>query len=171
MNQANDASHAQEDGVWQDGGLLIEFPDEQRWVAIFLKFQSQGWHSDDTTGHAIAGGSPVEPSPGATDGMVRIVAALANPPADDVGRETVTILNVSPDLVNLAGWSLVDRLDNRQPLGGTLQPGGVLTVPLAGVVQLGNKGGTLSLVDATGLKVDGVSYTAAQAREGWTIVF
>jgi hypothetical protein len=33
-------------------------------------------------------------------------------------------------------------------------------------------GGTITLLDGTGLKVSGVSYTADQAsREGWTIAF
>lgn len=39
-------------------------------------------------------------------------------------------------------------------------------------VALGNKGGTITLVDANGLKVDGVAYTKdAASAEGWTIVF
>jgi hypothetical protein len=39
-------------------------------------------------------------------------------------------------------------------------------------VQLGNKGGAITLLDANAVKVDGVSYTAAQAqRDGWTVVF
>ena len=53
MNQGNSARFRQDDGVWQDGGLLLRFPGEDRWVAIFLAFQSQAWHTDDTTGHAI----------------------------------------------------------------------------------------------------------------------
>ena len=39
-------------------------------------------------------------------------------------------------------------------------------------LALGNKGGTITLVDASGLKVDGVAYTKdAAAAEGWTMVF
>jgi hypothetical protein len=39
-------------------------------------------------------------------------------------------------------------------------------------MTLGNHGGTITLLDAAGLKVSGVSYTEQQARrEGWTIVF
>jgi hypothetical protein len=39
-------------------------------------------------------------------------------------------------------------------------------------VQLGNKGGIITLLDDQGLKVDGVSYTEQQAQlEGWTLVF
>jgi hypothetical protein len=45
-------------------------------------------------------------------------------------------------------------------------------VAVAPPVALGNKGGTLTLVDRAGLKVDGVAYTKeAAAAEGWTIVF
>ena len=47
-----------------------------------------------------------------------------------------------------------------------------LQVPVADGVQLGNSGGVITLLDAAGLKVSGVSYTKEQARrEGWTIAF
>ena len=58
MNQGNSARFAGDDGVWQDGGMLIHFPSENRWVGIFLAFQSQAWHTDDTTGHTIVGPEP-----------------------------------------------------------------------------------------------------------------
>ncbi|HZI62454.1 MAG TPA: hypothetical protein VFD62_17185 [Pyrinomonadaceae bacterium] len=39
-------------------------------------------------------------------------------------------------------------------------------------LALSNKGGIITILDETGLKVDGVSYTKAQASNpGWTIVF
>ncbi len=54
MNQGNDPTHQGDDGVWQDGGLLFHFPKQDQWVAIFLRFQSQSWHSDDNAGHTLA---------------------------------------------------------------------------------------------------------------------
>ena len=42
--------------------MLLHFPGESRWVGIFLAFQSQAWHTDDSTGHAIAGHAP-RPTP------------------------------------------------------------------------------------------------------------
>ena len=51
MNQGNVPPFLGDDGVWQDGGLVLQFPSTQQWVAIFLAFQSQAWHTDDTTGH------------------------------------------------------------------------------------------------------------------------
>jgi hypothetical protein len=56
--------------------------------------------------------------------------------------------------------------------GGQLAAGATLDVLLSPPVQLGNHGGTITLLDASGLKVSGVAYTEQQAqREGWRIVF
>ena len=51
MNQSNVGQFIGDDGVYQDGALLLHFPKADQWVALFLKFQSQGWFTDDTTGH------------------------------------------------------------------------------------------------------------------------
>jgi uncharacterized protein YukJ len=51
MNQGSPEERFRGDnGVGQDGALLIAFP-QGRWAALFLKFQSQAWQTDDTTGH------------------------------------------------------------------------------------------------------------------------
>jgi uncharacterized protein YukJ len=165
MNQGNVARFAGDDGVWQDGGLLLYFPTTQQWVAIFLAFQSQAWHTDDTTGHAstVVNG---------TDQIVRIVGALVNPVGPAPEHETVTLLNASPNDVNLNGWQIADRLKRKHPLAGTLAAGATTVVALPPTVQLGNKGGIVTLLNDQGLKVDGVAYTQEQANtEGWTIVF
>jgi len=88
MNQGNSGRFKNDDGVWQDGGLLIEFPNQNQWTAVFLKFQSQSWHTDDQTGHTISEPSPeklnnpdpVQPKPteNLPDGLVRILAAIVN---------------------------------------------------------------------------------------------
>jgi len=51
MNQGNDKSHAKDDGVFQDGCLMFEYPGG-RFRAFFLAFQSQSFETDDKTGHA-----------------------------------------------------------------------------------------------------------------------
>src|SRR5215218_10592744 len=109
MNQGNSGQFRRDDGVWQDGALLIHFPAESRWVGIFLAFQSQAWHTDDVTGHAIGGAPPPVPA-------VQIIAALVNPTGSAPERETVLLLNASPDAVDLAGWELADRLGRRCPV-------------------------------------------------------
>ncbi|MFC4064471.1 DUF2278 family protein [Actinoplanes subglobosus] len=176
MNQGNNGRFAGDDGVFQDGALLLHFPAADDWVAIFLAFQSQAWHTDDITGHRLpelpdAGPAP-QPSPSEPDHLVRIVAALVNPPGPAPEVETVTLLNTSPRGIDLAGWSLVDRAGGRMPLSGQLAAGAADRVAVVAPVRLGNGGGTLTLLDERGLKVDGVAWTADQGRrEGWSVVF
>ena len=169
MNQGNSGRFQADDGVWQDGGLLIHFPGESRWVGIFLAFQSQVWHTDDTTGHAI--GDAPRPDPALAP--IRILAALVNPRGPAPELESVLLLNASPQPVDLTGWRLTDRQAKKCPLPpGPLAAGATLTVALSDGVQLGNRGGSLTVLDPDGTPVSGVSYTAEQAsREGWTVVF
>jgi hypothetical protein len=85
----------------------------------------------------------------------------------------VLLLNASPHAVDLTGWAIVDRMGKACSLpSGPLAAGEVLRVVLHNGVQLGNKGGSITLLDRAGLKVAGVAYTAEQARqEGWTVTF
>jgi len=54
MNQGNSAGFLKDDGVFQDGALLINLPQGDQWIAIFLAFQSQSFQTDDRTGHRLA---------------------------------------------------------------------------------------------------------------------
>jgi len=184
MNQSNDGQFKGDDGVWQDGGVLVHFPAQQQWVAMFLKFQSQGWHTDDKTGHKIGPTEPVPipipipsqpppPLPTSDDpqGLVRIVAALVNS-VQSPEVEVVTLVNASPREISLEGWALADTQKNKQKLTGKLNSGEARAIRVQKPVALSNKGGIITILDETGLKVDGVSYTKAQASSpGWTIVF
>src|SRR5262249_44987249 len=159
-------------------------PDQQQWVAIFLKFQSQAWHSDDDSGEVIL--PPDSDHPGrphtppdrdqippfdVPDGLVRIVAALVN----DVRtpeHETVTLLNTADVDVDLTGWQIKDKQKNAMTLSGTIARGATLVVPIIAPVALSNRGGIITLLNASGVKVHGVSYTRDQARQpGRTIPF
>ena len=51
MNQGNVEKWQGDDGIWQDGGILIHFEKEEEWIGIFLAFQSQSWCTDEE-GHA-----------------------------------------------------------------------------------------------------------------------
>jgi len=169
MNQGNDAPYQKDDGVWQDGSLLFHFPSSQQWVAVFLAFQSQRWHTDDTTGHYI----PDIPDEGVQgEGAISIVAAMVNPFGGAPERETITLLNASPDAIDLKGWEIADKTKRKLPLSGIIEAGATMVLTMPQDYPLGNKGGILSLLNDVGLKVDGVSYTADQAKkEGWTILF
>ena len=186
MNQGNAAQFVGDDGVYQDGGLLVHFPNQHDWIAVFLKFQSQTWHTDDTTGHRIGApqppppvtpGPPPPPGPPAPPtsddpaGLVRIVAALVNA-TQSPEVEVVTLLNTAPHDIKLDGWALLDTQKKRLPLSGVLNAGATRVVRVQQPLALSNKGGVITLLDEKGLKVHGVSYTREQARNpGWTLVF
>ncbi|MEW2051339.1 DUF2278 family protein [Streptomyces sp. NPDC005476] len=170
MNQGNSGRFRGDDGVWQDGGLLLHLPGESRWIGIFLAFQSQAWHTDDTTGHAI------ETAPRLTDEgrpHVRIAAGLVDPLGPGQASETVTLINTSRTPVSLTDWQLADQGKRRLPLPDVnLQAGETLTIPSAGDFHLGDGGGAITLLNPDGLKVHGVSYTARQAEpKGETVTF
>jgi uncharacterized protein YukJ len=168
MNQGSAGRFRSDNGVWKDGGLLFHFPSTQRWVGIFLAFQSQSWHTDDETGHPIEGPIPTG------DGDVVIVAALINPIGEELGNEAVVLLNTTSESCSLAGWKLVDGNDAVEQLHAVeLKAGEARTLVLSGSgARLPNRGGVLTLLDASGLKVHGVSYTKEQAsKQGRTIVF
>ncbi len=172
MNQGSSAAFAKYDGVWQDGGLIIHLPEENKWIAIFLAFQSQCFHTDDAKGHRIPDVCDnVPPKPGAKS--VCIIAALVNPKGPDMGLEAVTLLNTTPGVIDLTGWTLADKNKKKATLMGNINAGEALKVVLSGKdIELSNKGGIITLLDKKGLKVDGVSFTKEDAdKEGWTIVF
>jgi uncharacterized protein YukJ len=175
MNQGNVAPFTGDDGVWQDGGVLLHFPSTNQWIGIFLAFQSQAWHTDDQTGHRIEDPVPgpgPTPSPSEPDFRIRVVGALVNPIGPAPEHETVTLLNTTPAAIDLAGWQLADQQKRKQPLSGSLAAGETIRVSIAAPLQLGNKGGIITLLDNRGLKVHGVSYTKQDGdREGWTLVF
>ncbi len=180
MNQGSPPPHKGDNGIWQDGGLFIHFPAEDRWLAFFLVFQSQSFVTDGQGNIAPEVGGEEEPggqvvvTPAGGLASLRIVAALVNPPGDDVGHESVTLLNPTTDAVDLNGWKLADGHGKTLTLGGpSLAAGETLRIGLTGQnVQLGNKGGSLTLSNPAGLVAHGVSWTETQAgKQGWTLVF
>lgn len=187
MNQANSGSFVRDDGVYQDGALLLHFPSQSQWAAIFLKFQSQGWHSDDVTGHRtspdVSGPpsdsgmvlNPFDPggmsTPEAPDGAVRIVGALVNSIATPE-VETVSLLNSTATSIDLDGWKILDRDKNAIDLSGAIDAGECLRIAVTPPAVLSNRGGQITLVNADGLRVDGVSYTESDAsRPGFSVKF
>ncbi|NKI95004.1 DUF2278 family protein [Rhizobacter sp. SG703] len=186
MNQANVGQFTKDDGVYQDGALLLHYPAQQQWVGIFLKFQSQTWHTDDKTGHqtTVDTSGPTDPAPGPgpfvpgnpptpdrPDGMLRIVSALVNS-IESPEVETVTLLNATPKRIDLGGWKLLDRNKAATPLSGPIEPGETRRFKVATPMALSNKGGMISVINADGLRVDGVTYSKADASlPGYSVKF
>jgi uncharacterized protein YukJ len=47
MNQGNPLNnHGQDDGIWQDGALLLYLPSQNQWIAVFIAFQTQSWQTN-----------------------------------------------------------------------------------------------------------------------------
>jgi uncharacterized protein YukJ len=171
-----DGKHRDENGPWQDGALMFHDLDRGEWTGIFLAFQSQHWHTDNQTGHAVLDRAQIGAwhSPGGDepDFQVRIVAAMVNPIGPAPEAETVTLLNTTAAPVDLAGWSLVNSSRRSTLLTGVIPAGDTLVVDVSRDASLSNRGGTIGLLDAQGLQVDGVSYSWRRAaREGELITF
>lgn len=195
MNQGSTERFAKYNGPWQDGAVILHYEAEDRFAGLFMAFASQAVHTDEVTGHALPGAPnfasylgarPLSPEaavppamPLRPDRRVVISGALVNPtgvenrPSSKGQPETVYLMNRSDEGLSLAGWKILNKLDEVRELAGDawLAPGSVLAVPMTGVV-LSNRGGTITLLDPQGLKVDGVCYTAAEAKpEGKVVTF
>lgn len=188
MNQGNSKRWKSDDAPCQDGGLLIHLPEEDRWVAIFLAFQSQCFNTDDITGHCLADVPNVSDTSkipeksheicdsdkdvSIENGSVLIVGALVNPAGVDSGKESVTLFNASPNPVNLQGWSIKDASGRKSMLKGKVRAGSGTRILFSGKgVILSNSGGSISLYDNCGNLMHEVKYSSREVRSGWTIVF
>jgi uncharacterized protein YukJ len=53
MNQGNPTNnHGGDNGIWQDGALMIHLPAKKTWTAVFIAFQTESWNTD-------SGGNPI----------------------------------------------------------------------------------------------------------------
>jgi uncharacterized protein YukJ len=177
MNQGNPkpGSFAKDNGVFQDGGLILRFG--SRHVGLFLRFETQ-WLPTNAAGDRLpearpipAGGVPVSGPGGGTtpvtDPAVYIERALVNPRGADPGKEVVVIGNSTIASVDLTGWSIVDKNNNTEVLRNVLlPPGESRSVVLSGnTAQLTNKGGIIVLKNPAGEQVHAVSYSKEDASQ------
>ena len=190
QNQGNPKKYAKDNGIYQDGGILIEF--EDHWAAIFIGFASQAIHTENgpkDAGYPLPrkdyqtwadfllpeGEEEDQGRVDLADTPVLIVSAVVNPEGPD-GQpggepETVTLKNRTTAAVDLTGWSIRNKTDQiaALPSGLSIAAGASVTEVVG--VPLSNQGGTITLLNAGGLKVHGVAYTKAQAREGAAVSF
>lgn len=179
MNQGSSKKWKEADAPYHDGGLLIHLPEEGRWVALFLAFQSQCFVTDEVTGHCkedLSEKDAVSESLSCqcliSAGTIRIIAALVDPAGDEPGLETITLFNASPEDVNVDDWTIVDGNNRRSILKGTIRGGAGAKVRLSGKgAQLYIKGGSISLFDEMGVLMHEVDYGKEDIRTGWMVVF
>ncbi len=183
MNQGSQGKFTKYNGIWQDGGIIMHFPDEDRFSAVFLAFASQAIHTKEVSGDAIEGSQNfaelIDMPVIRDDQPVKIIAALVNPrgaegQAEFHGRpEMVYLMNRIEYGISLNKWSILNKIDDAHIISNDiwLAPGEVRSVTM-GETSLSNKGGLITLLDDNGIKIDGVSYTKKQAKEeGKLILF
>ncbi|KAK4183030.1 hypothetical protein QBC35DRAFT_131716 [Podospora australis] len=191
MNQGNGGGWANDNGTYQDGGILLHFPDDGHWEGVFLAFAIQVYKTDDR-GYPVGddtfaelltkggGGGGTGPKPGEPEekGQVVIEAALVNPygPDDKPTRgegETVYLLNKGTEEVVLEGWRLENGQSGKEVLGkGIVIAGLSKKATKVPGMALSNKGGSIILKDGSGKVVHQVKYTKEQAgREGVLVYF
>ncbi|PNP41722.1 hypothetical protein TGAMA5MH_06315 [Trichoderma gamsii] len=191
MNQGSGGRFMNDNGTYQDGGIFLQF--EDHWKAIFLAFASQAVHTkDDPPGE----GNPI-PESGyctwadfldpevsdeerelndLTDTPVLISRALVNPSGPDnqpgTKPETVFLTNRTAQTVDLSEWKIRNQVGQfeKLPDGATLAAKEVSKDFKVPKCPLSNQGGIITLLNAEGFKVHGVSYTKAQAKQEGTVV-
>lgn len=181
MNQGNPpGKYAKDNGVFQDGGLILKFPN--RLVGVFLRFKTQ-WLPTDNNGNRFSGSKEIPPGgsveigpepPEVSYPIVYIERVLVNPVGQDPGKEIVVIGNTTTSSVDLGGWRIVDKNNHADTIPSLqLPPGESSLVKLSGEgAQLGNKGGTIRLENPSGTQIHAVSYSEEDARvEGRYIRF
>lgn len=192
MNQGNPGRFAKDNGVFQDGGLVLHFNEDEsnddHWEAVFIGFASQANHTEDgpsnpgfpkpledystwedlLEGPETSGFDKKEPP-------VVISGALVNPPGPDnqpgSNPEMVSLTNRTAKEVRLSGWTIRNKVGQFEelPRGAILPANGSkdFDVPRC---PLSNQGGLITLLNEQGLKVHGVCYTRAQLMERGGVV-
>ncbi|RAL08501.1 uncharacterized protein BO97DRAFT_398074 [Aspergillus homomorphus CBS 101889] len=186
MNQGNGEGFRHDDGVWQDGGLILHYPDTNNWVGVFMAFASQAAHTDDEEGHALCtesgrartwedvlGGLASQKTkmkkPGR--GLEDSVAIVG---VDLQAQRPYRLGNRTTHPVSLTNWSIHNARGQTQalPRGAVLEPRSLMEFELP-MCPLSGEGDTITLLNGEGLKVHGVSYSAQQIRgkHGPSVVF
>jgi uncharacterized protein YukJ len=186
MNQGNAPhEHDEDNGIFNDGGLILRFPDHV--TGLFFRFKTQ-FLPTDANGDRIPGVSkeiPPSATPADTPPLpapddpqppfpsVYVERGLVNPAGDDVSKEVVVIGNTTVTSVDLTGWSILDKNNAADVLAGVqLMPGGSVLIELSGKgAQLSNKGGTIRLLNRAGVLIHAVSYSKADAVENRFVRF
>jgi uncharacterized protein YukJ len=132
LNQGNAARFVEDNGVYQDGGLLVEIPSLRKWWAIFAMFQNQSLTTNDQTGHGpLETGFSTLPGAGAPQAPAESTAtpsksddaesSVSTPVADNGGSTTgwtVMAFMIGGGVVGIVAL-VVMRVRSRHPLAAT----------------------------------------------------
>ncbi|KAL4892304.1 hypothetical protein BDV59DRAFT_180449 [Aspergillus ambiguus] len=168
MNQGNIKKFRHDDGVFQDGGLIIHYKASHQWTGVFLAFASQAVHTDDDSGHAI---SPLTWGELLPTELVENSVAIKE--ASVKKKKSVTLENLTRHRVSLESWRLHNAAGQVQELPRDAVLDAMATrgfeVP---DLPLSSDGDIITLLNEGGMKVDGVCYNSQQGKmEDRPIVF
>ncbi len=151
MNQGNIGRWKRDNGIWQDGGLLIHYPSENQWVAIFLAFQSQSFETNKE-GHRIAS------LQAQAQNKIEICSACFR---TSKSFPRVTLYNSTEEEISLNGWNLASASGGKQDLSSqTIQRQEYLTIELAmDSLRLSQEEGNLRLLDASNKEQHSIFYS------------
>jgi len=166
-----------ENGTWHDGACFIWDEPARRMTAAFLSFQSQAWHTKDN-GDALYGATGCEAphydfSSGALTPLPppKRAAEFTSVHRAPDATAALIVTNMTAASLDLTGWSVLSQAERSIPAPAvTLAASQPLTIPLpAGTLDDG--GGILTLINAAGLRVDGVAFGGGDATSGWSTSF
>ncbi len=103
---------------------------------------------------------------------IKILAALVNPKGKEAGAETISLINLSNQVIDLNRWTIDAGKKKKELLQDLMiAPGGFLKVNLS-KVKLSNSGGVIRLLNEEQKVMHEVKYTKSDAKlEGWQILF
>jgi hypothetical protein len=146
-------------------------------TAIFLAFQSQGWHTNDS-GDLIFGATGCEAptydysrGAGTPLPLPRRAAEITSAHRAPDGTASVVVANMGTAPLDLAGWRFLIDTVKSFPLPETVLPAGQPMSAQLPAGSLSDSGGLLTLVDASQLRVDGVAYAGGDPQQGWSTSF
>jgi uncharacterized protein YukJ len=120
LNQGNRPPFNTDDGIYQDGGLLIEIPSQNKWWAIFAMYQTQSLTTNNATGRAPEystlpgaeqesrpprGNQSTAPDPASLDPATK----RSGSPPDGIETNVVIVVIAAAGVTTL-GWLVVWRL-------------------------------------------------------------
>ena len=161
LNQGNVGAHAKDNGVFQDGGLVLAYPD--RSVGLFLAFQSQVVPTD-ARGNAAASGKPIGEliTAPVAPAELYLERALLKPAA---GPVLVVVGNLANQPTNLHGWRIEDAQRQRQNIPDVvIEAGQSASIACPALSPVADSGGAIRLLDPNGNQIDAATYQAEQAK-------
>ena len=115
MNQGNIAAFRSDDGVWQDGGLILRFPrptsgSPSFWLPVPGVAHGRCYRACPRARGAAGQDRPNRRRDGQSRGRRR-------------GGETVILFNPTPHAIDLSGWRIADRRSISSRFPGAFPPG------------------------------------------------